>query len=59
MSAAVLQVELGSSQAGGAAVACDQTYESTKRSRLTQLGFLGLNLRKRLKRTWAMGAMPL
>lgn len=35
------------------------TYERTKRSRLSHWGFLGLNFRKRLKRTWATGAMPL
>lgn len=35
------------------------THERTKRSRLSQLGFLGLNLMKFFQRTWATGAMPL
>jgi hypothetical protein len=35
------------------------THERTKRSRLSHLGFLGLNLMILLKRTWATGAMPL
>ena len=35
------------------------TYERTKRSLFNQSGFLGLNLMNSLKRTWAMGAMPL
>lgn len=36
-----------------------QTYERTNLSLLSHLGFLGLNLMNLLKRTWAMGAMPL
>lgn len=35
------------------------TYERTKRSLFSQSGFLGLNFMNWLKRTWAMGAMPL
>ena len=35
------------------------TYERTKRSRLTQLGFLGLKVMNLLKTTWAKGAMPM
>lgn len=35
------------------------THDRTKRSRFSHLGFLGLNLMNLLKRTWAMGAMPL
>ena len=38
---------------------CGSTHERTKRSRFSQLGFLGLNLINRLNRTWATGAMPL
>lgn len=36
-----------------------ETYERTKRSRFSHLGFLGLNFMNLLKRTWATGAMPL
>lgn len=35
------------------------TYERMNLSRLCHLGFLGLNLMNRLKRTCATGAMPL
>ena len=35
------------------------TYERTKRSRLTQSGFLGLKLMNLLNKTWATGAMPI
>lgn len=35
------------------------TYERTKRSRLTQSGFLGLKFMNLLNRTWATGAMPI
>lgn len=37
----------------------DCTYDRTKRSRLSHLGFCGLNLMNLLKSTWATGAMPL
>jgi hypothetical protein len=36
-----------------------ETYERTKRSRLSQSGFLGLKVMNLLKRTWATGAMPI
>jgi hypothetical protein len=42
-----------------ARVVVGDTYERTKRSRLSQSGFLGLKRMNLLKRTWAMGAMPL
>lgn len=35
------------------------TYESTKRSLLSQFGFFGLKFRNLLKRTWATGAIPM
>lgn len=35
------------------------TYERTKRSRLTQSGFLGLKFMNLLNKTWATGAMPM
>lgn len=35
------------------------THERTKRSRFNQSGFLGLNFMYLLKRTWAIGAIPL
>lgn len=35
------------------------THDSTKRSRLTQLGFLGLKLMNLLNITWATGAIPM
>lgn len=35
------------------------TYDRTKRSRLTQSGFFGLNVMNLLKRTWATGAIPI
>jgi hypothetical protein len=37
----------------------EKTYERTKRSRLSQSGFLGLKVMNLLKRTWATGAMPM
>jgi hypothetical protein len=36
-----------------------KTYERTKRSRLSQSGFLGLKVMNLLNRTWATGAMPI
>lgn len=35
------------------------TYDRTKRSRFTQLGFLGLKDINLLKRTWEAGARPM
>lgn len=37
----------------------EETYESTNLSRLTQLGFLGLNFMNLLNRTCETGAMPM
>ena len=46
------------------AIACVEkagkgTYERTKRSRLIQLGFLGLKVMNLLNTTWATGAIPM
>ena len=35
------------------------TYDKTKRSRLSQSGFLGLKFMNLLNMTWATGAMPM
>lgn len=40
-------------------ISARDTYERTKRSRPSHLGFLGLNLMNLFQRTWATGAMPL
>jgi hypothetical protein len=36
-----------------------EIYESTKRSLFNHFGFLGLNLKNLLKRTWDTGAIPI